>query len=374
MKKERLVVYPFDVQFSPVLRHKSLLEEYEIVALVSPRGWGFTDKDACEADEGESTEMIVSSDFDKCMELCDTVFFGETIIPLDFDKYIMPKVNKAVEAGKNILFSIHISVENYEAILKKCNDHNVSLRYFNYWENKEILLNNEAVQDTLYDINTPVIFVMGMGERTNKFEIQLSLREQMLKKGYSVGQIGTRSYCELMGFHSFPSFMFSNLSEANKIILFNNFVKKIEQIEKPDVIIIGIPDGVMPVNRKILTGFGIFAYEVSQAVIPDTAILSTYYEDFNSEYYAKMVETIKIRLGCNIDCFNVSNNMIDWIYSNALRKMTLTSLDSEFIDQKIKKFKASKIPVFNVLNSKDSVDMADYLIDILAEYGERECI
>jgi peptide maturation system protein (TIGR04066 family) len=143
--------------------------------------------------------------------------------------------------------------------------------------------------DLTLDIDTPVIFVLGTGERTNKFEIQLALRENMMKMGYKASQVGTREYCELLGFHSFPRFMFGNgISEISKIASFNRFIKSLERDECPDVIIIGVPRGIMPFNNRLPNGYGILAYEVSQAVTPD----STVYSDTGSNAETGLIDFI----------------------------------------------------------------------------------
>lgn len=126
---------------------------------------------------------------------------------------------------------------------------------------------------------------MGVTNKACKFEIQLSIRENLQSKGYKISQIGSRNYCEFLGFHSFPGFMYNrNLSESEKIILFNNYIKRLENDENPDLIVIGIPGGIMKRNDTFTSYFGIFAYEISQAVTPDYVICSTQYQDFKHEY------------------------------------------------------------------------------------------
>ena len=73
MGKNRLLIYPYDLQFCPIVRHKKLLEDYEIMALVSPRGWGLTGKDGGSADNGGELGINVSSDFENNLVLCDTI-------------------------------------------------------------------------------------------------------------------------------------------------------------------------------------------------------------------------------------------------------------------------------------------------------------
>jgi peptide maturation system protein (TIGR04066 family) len=373
MCKHKIVVYPYDDQFTPVLRHQDLLQDYEVVGLVSPKGWGLTGRDAGEADNGSPLGISVTSDFEGSLECCDAVLFSESRIQLEFRQYLMPKVMKAIEAGKDILFTSSLTDDLCNEILKACTDHSVDFIY--YPETRGVSRGIAGDDDLLCDIDTPVIFVLGTGERTNKFEIQLALRENIMKMGYKVSQVGTREYCELLGFHSFPRFMFGDaISETSKIVSFNRFIKGLERNECPDVIIIGIPGGIMPFNNSLPNRFGILAYEVSQAVTPDSTVYSCYYSEYTPEYFSKMIDTLKYRLGCKVDCYNMSNNIFDWVISRAEGRIAYTSSNSRFIDEKLKAYEQLELPVFNVLSSEGIARMVDCLINKLSEYGETECI
>lgn len=374
MEREKLIIYPYDCEFTSILRHSNLLSNYEITGLASPGGWGLNGRDAGEADYGSQLGIPVTNDFNECLELCDTVLFSDSRKQMDLEKFIMPKVFKAIGMGKNIIFTIPLTNNTFDMIEKECINGGVDFNYFNYslgqCEKQEV----PGEQNFLYDIDTPVIFVLGIGDKANKFEVQLALRENIIKMGYRVSQVGTRGYCELLGFHSFPQFMYSNnLTESSKIILFNQFVKKLEK-EKPDVIIIGIPGGIMPFSNKLTNDFGIVAYEAAQAVAPDSAIFCCHYEDYNEEYFSKMVNTMRYRLGCIVDCFNMANSELDWMNSKEQNKIVYTSLDSKFVDEKIKKYKGLDTPVFNVLNNKDASGMTEHVINRLSDYGKTESI
>ncbi|MCS4481257.1 TIGR04066 family peptide maturation system protein [Clostridium botulinum] len=200
-------------------------------------------------------------------------------------------------------------------------------------EEKYNILNMEAVQ--LEKIQTPIIFVLGTGDRSGKFEIQLCLRENLMQMGYKVSQVGSRNYCELMDFHSFPQFMYSTeITEEEKVIYFNNFIKDIELNDNSDVIIIGIPGGIMPFNDKYTNGFGILAYEISQAVKPDAAVFTTLYEDYNKEYFESIDNTIKYKFGFEIDCYNLSNIQFDWMKFENLNEQFYITLDYNFISKR----------------------------------------
>ncbi|MCX7747536.1 MAG: TIGR04066 family peptide maturation system protein [Clostridia bacterium] len=369
--KEKLVVYPYDLEFTPILRHKELLRDFEITGIVSPKGWGLEGRDAGFTDKGSKLNITVESRLENVIYSCDTVLITESLRKFDFEKLVMPNIVLAVKEKKNIICSLRLEEHIHNRIKRLCEEEGISFRYCYNSETQPLKPDIEHIKE----IRTPVIFVLGVAERTHKFHIQLALREQLSQMGYKVGQIGSRRCCELMEFHSFPYFMYSKgLSETEKIMLFNNFVKEIELKEKPDVIIIGIPGGIMPFNKEFSNHFGIFAYEVSQAVIPDAVIFSTLYEDYLPYYFELMNSTVKYKLGFDIDCFNLSNIQLDWNKSTEDKKLSFVTVDSGFIENKKDKLSAANVQIYNVLNQEDEVKIAEFLVDRLSCREEAECI
>ncbi|EPR11661.1 TIGR04066 family peptide maturation system protein [Ruminiclostridium papyrosolvens] len=375
MENKKVLIYPYDSGFTPILRHRQFLVGYEIVSLVSPGGWGLKGRDSGDADKSGHTGLNVTADFDEALELCDIVMIVDSEKHLDFQKYIMPKVFTAAEHGKDITVTAQLRDEDLKTISQKCKEAGVGFKYLNYPENHKKFPTITVENEFLYNINTPVVFVLGIGERTSKFEIQLSLREKFLSEGYKVSQIGTRGYCELLGFHSFPEFMFNGtLPETNKIVFFNHLIKKIENDEQPDVIIIGIPGGIMPFNNNLTNRFGILAYEVSQALPSDSAIFSCHYAEYDNNYFKGLSDLVKYRLGFEVGCYNISNVMFDWVNSKQENKNIYTTLDSTYIDEKLNLYSKMEIPVFNVQNTDSAGNMSEHIISKLADYGNAQCI
>lgn len=371
-RKEKLLVYPYDIETLPIIRYSELLCGYEICGLVSPQGWGLTGGDAGYADGGRALGIIVSSDFDEELEKCDTVFFAESEIKLDFERIIKPKLNKAAAAGKNIICALELDSEMREEMIELCSRCGV---YFKHMNNSGKGSRITNVREELYELNTPVIFVLGISERTQKFEIQLALRKNIMDMGYKISQVGSRNCCELLGFHSFPQFMYDrSFSESEKIVLFNRYVKSIEIKEKPDVIVIGIPGGVMPFNSRFTNGFGILAFEISQAIVPDAAIFSLLYEDYEKENLEKIYTMVRHRLGFEIDSFNLSNTKFDWDASKQDDEISYISVDSQFLQSTKKKFGAMNLPVYSIPGENDALKMTRIIIGKLEEYAEVQSV
>lgn len=365
-KKERLLVYPYGVELAAAIRHRDMLCGYEVSELVSPPGWGFDGKDAGFVDGSDEMGIIITDDFEAALHNCDTVLFGEACLEMDFIRVIEPKIQAAAVMGKNIILTAAFDGESCEKAVSICSEKGVSCKWLGCERIQALLRGNEEI----LEISTPVVFVLGITERANKFEAQLALRRRVQQSGYRISQVGSTSSAELLGFHSFPSFMKGHAySEQQKIVMFNRFIKKIEAEEKPDLIVIGIPGGCMSICNKLPNGFGITAYEVSRAVVPDAAVLGLLYDEYEKEHLEGLSSALKNRLGFEIDCFSLSNVKLDWDAALQEGNMSFITLDSRFIEKRKAACKEQGFPVYNVLNPCDASDMADNIISRLEKYA-----
>lgn len=369
--KHKTMIYPFNVESAPLIRHNNLIDNYDFTQAISPNGWGLNGKDVGCADGGQYIGLKIDNDFDKALESCDAVFFNESNEKIDFNKVIYPKIIKAAENSKDIICTMELENRMVEEISHTCHENSKSFEYFSNKCDKIISPPNEQI----FQIDIPVIFVIGLAERTNKFEIQLNLRKQLRKMGYKVAQVGTRHYCELMGFHSFPKFMYSkDIAESEKVTLFNYYIKSISITEKPDVIVIGIPGGTMPFNNEYTNRFGILAYEVSRAVTPDVAVLTTPYSNASKDNFECISKSHLYKFGYCIDCFNIGNSFLNANASRLTGSLQYITMDCNFINEKKNMYNSLNIPIYNILDTNDAKEMSNLLINKLQEYGETKVV
>lgn len=370
-KKEKLMIYPYDLQSAPFVRHKKLLPVYDLIGLVSPNGWGYTGKDAAIADGGPPTGITIGNDFERLLYECDTVLFSENAKDLDFNRSIYPRIKQAIEAKKNIVATLDMNNDKIGEISVLCKEAGVSFTTFDNRYDYDAIFADSPDDEKLLKIHTPVIFVLGSGEKTHKFNLQLLLREHIMNQGYSVSQIGTRKYSQLFGMHPIPSLVLgTSLADYKKVILFNRFVRMIEKAENPDVIIIGIPGGIMPYDDDMTNKFGLAAYMISNAIEPDAAVFSSIYEDWTESYYERVCNTVKYKFGFEIDCFNQSNSLVDWTNSRQFNMVIHNFLGYDLIEEKKKRFAGFEKPVFNIFNDKDAAHLPEHIINKLADYAE----
>ena len=368
--KEKTMVYPFDYNFMPVLRNRDLLRQYVITKLVSPRGWGLEGKDAGTAFYDQSNGMVISSDFEEGLSAVSWVMFVDPGNAINFKKLIYPKMVNAIEAGKNILCHYRdIEEELLQQLREKSRAH--SIQFISAPDQAAAEpFTSEVEYLKLLDIDTPVVSVLGFSERVNKFDTQLLLRSGLQTRGYKVSQIGSRDYCEILDFHSFPRFMYdTHLSEVSKIVLFNQFVKRIEKQERPDIIIIGVPGGVMPFNNQFTNRFGIMAYMLSQAVPPDTAILNCHFDNYNKEYFEKIRTTLKYKLGAELCCSVMPNVFFDFTASKEADKEIYLNVNSRLVDKMVEGLAGLDPPVFSLTANNSKAEITTCVIEHLAQYA-----
>ncbi|MEA4964158.1 TIGR04066 family peptide maturation system protein [Lutispora sp.] len=363
MDRKRALVYPYDSESAFLIRFNHLNKAFDSIGAVSPRGWGLVGKDAGAADGGDELGFKVVKDFEEYNDKdYDAVALVDSFKELDFEKIVYPKLELLASKGKDIISLKRIESSHLKLLEELCSNNNVSFRHF-VDEKKP-----DMPQFTnILDMDVPVIFVLGLGDRTQKFNIQLSLWEGLKSLGYNVSQIGSKNYGNIFGFHSFPDFMLNNdIAEQDKVILFNRMVKRIEINEKPDVIIIGIPGGIMAINKDIAQGFGIIPYMISQAVKADASILSIYYEEYNEDFFKEIELLARYRFRTPIDCFNLSNIKIDYAEVEQSRQMSYLMVDRAFIDNKKNKYEGANKAFFNILNENDQRNMAQYIVNVLS--------
>jgi peptide maturation system protein (TIGR04066 family) len=373
---EKILIYPYGREFAPVIRNRRLLGNCEIAGLVSPPGWGMEGKDACRADRGPDVGMLVHGDFERAIEKCDTVLIADCTIQQDFREAVYRNMDFAVEKGKNIICTLELDDGYLTDIGKRCFSRNKYFKYFgkhNRSEGNEITATKSGC---IAEITVPVVLIGGISENTGKFEIQMALRNLLLDKGYSVGQIGSRHYCELFGFHSFPRFIYeTGLSEPQKIIMFNHYVKSLEAGEHPDVILIGVPGDLTLFDRRYPGHFGAAAFLISNAVIPDFFVLSILYTE--APVQINIIKTlIEKRMGFSIDCINISNAQFDLSQSNEKKQKCYNYLPYKLVDDRISSFGKTDTPLVNILNERGREETSSLLIDTLSDYcgSENMCI
>ena len=216
-------------------------------------------------------------------------------------------------------------------------------------------------------LDIPVVVIAGVWEKTDKFEISLALRERFMRDGYKVSQVGSRCGCEMLGFHSFPGFMFQkDLDGVDKIICLNRWMIQIAENEQPDLVLITIPGAIQDFNEKFTRGFGLLPHLVFHAVMPDVFLMCTFYLRESAEVLEDLSVFCKYRFGASVDIFHMSNLIIDFHESEERGCIVTNSIYRETVSRTVAKdFSNSVVPVFNGVDSRECDRMYEMLIEKL---------
>ena len=292
------MVYPASRYVSVLARYPGEIPGCEEIRFVTPEGWGADGEDFSSLDGGFPTGVQLSNDFDRALDKADAVLFADGPIPLP-EKYLLGKIAQALDAKKRVVLE-----KIPEGLAGKLPLDRVEILQ----EDDPVSVTKPQMQDPeIRTIPVPVVFVLGTGPHTNKLEVQTALGKHFRERGYAVSQVASRNLGNFLGYHTVPESLFSQAATTkDRIILLNRYFHKIYLRDKPEVMVIGLPGGIMPVNPIRFDELGEKAYLISQAVTPDAAVLCTYTFEFNQEYVKEMQAICQYRLGTAVKHLVVS--------------------------------------------------------------------
>lgn len=348
------VIYPMNKEFVEIIKYIKMLENYEKIIPVSLIGQGVDNRDVGELVKGSPLGIIITPDFEKNVHDATEIIFTE------FSDIVYDKIIYSIEQKKNIICLCELEDKVEERIILKCKEK--GLTYKNYCNLSETY--PERKKTRLKQVSVPILLICGLSEYTNKFELQLKVRNEFLKRGYSVSQVGSKKYSSLFGMHNFPQFMFHDIQESEKIYLFNSYVKQIEDTEKPEIIIIGVPGGVMPYDADHPNGFGVVNYLVSNALNVDCTLLSLSYNEYDESFWNFAANYMKFRYEYPIQSFHLSNVFHDVYGDERNDHERLIYINQKKVNEKIKTFERNDI--FNLNNEGAFISKIDEIINYLS--------
>lgn len=343
--KKTVLIYPFTHEYTLFIKKAALLDNIEKIIPVSPKGWGY---------EGEKVPfrdsyLHVSTDYELNCELCDEVWFINTCIEIDEKKMILPKILFAQKYKKRII--------NFrEANLKN-----------------NCMIENENGEKTEVDsgidiINTPIILTAGLYKNTNISDVELVLADGKICDNYKVVQISSKKEGEAFGMRCFPQFMQSTqYTESEKIILFNRFIKEIELKEKPDLIIIGVPNGVKSYSRDIVEDFGMQFSMIVNAVSVDIMILSTPYFEYTNDDIENIRKLVWNRYGVYVDYIDIVPKRIKIDDSMLVNRLLYLTIDNNMVAKWRRQIDNKDI--YEVYEEKEACRLQDNILKRLSGFG-----
>ncbi|MDF2537853.1 MAG: peptide maturation system protein family [Herbinix sp.] len=365
---KKIVVYPFSRDSLPLVRYLNKLNpSYNVTEIVSPKGWGFTGKDAGMIHLTPEIGILITNDIKQALEKSDTLFIVDSKKIDSVYESIIKSIEIAFDMGKDVICAVSLLEDDLESIQNSWKEFNVKFIYFpnaKYSSGNNKRLYHSSSRG-LYNTKAPIIFISEMHEGLDGLEVLYAATYYFRKNGYKTTSLSEKNYSELLDIYTLPDFIQNlNVPDIDKIYQFNDFIKDIEEKEKPDIIFLQLPGGIMKYNDKITNNFGIIPYLISQAVQGDYIILCTPYAFFNDEYYKKLNDVFSYRYGVGLESFHMSNTIVDENSLLEKGEFSVFHIKQEEVDHQIQKID-NEIPVFNCINSIDSENMFHHLIETL---------
>lgn len=350
-KSKRAAIYPYNRKVSSIIRYSNLLSGYEIVSAIVPNGFNVSHKDVAVLEKRENIGILGQSSFSEGIKNCDVLIVAEFDATIQFRRIIIKNVLKAMSEGKDVL-SLFIFNEEEERIFNRMADV-YSIKYTSYHSFSDFSV---PYSDSMNETYAPIILIAGLNEECQKFDIQLELKRYLEKVGYRVTHIGSKHYSELFGGHSFPQFMYeTELCINEKIIGLNAYVRKLEKDEAPEVIVIGVPGGLLPITDKLHQNYGLTAFEVGFALQADICLLAAPpICDLNFNTLFGKVESLLGIRPCGVGISNVRFNQE--ATKSGFQGISLDILDPCEIEEFIPSLQSNSVlPIVNICD-KDSLE------------------
>ena len=293
----RCSLFPFTPEIEILLRHCDLLPTNDVIIsnIIS-----FKEDIHQLRRFREETGIQCTSSIDKSFQQSDAIVLLDNNQEYIWDKYYAC-IDAAVALSKPIYAG--------RSLVKTIPDANRE-RYIERIE-KFHILQNQYVDRRLFEISTPIIVILGVGENCGKFECHLELKTLLDSSGYHAEHLSSNPLGSLMGMKSLPDFLFNPfLSFSEKVLEINKYVFDLCSVERPDILVISIPGGIMPFTEKDTNYFGEIPLVISAALPIDYGIETFYYCTDNPENYLRRISQYTLhRYQINVAMFYMSRQM-----------------------------------------------------------------
>jgi len=293
---KKIAIFPIDHNTVTFARY-AYMGNYEAIALLAPQLNVLEGNDISKIDGGTNANIQLHIDYKLKIWDCDVVYFTNSDLIQDMSIY-HDLIEYAKDLGKETIIAKSVLARLGQKAETECCK-------------QQPIFFDDSIPPKLMTIEAPIISLFTIGENCGQPQTELSMREFFLNKDYHVMQIGTQEYSNVIGCINLPSFMFdSTVDSQKKIIMLNRFVYDLYMSEKPELILIGVPNPIMKYNDVILNGFGIIPFIIHNAIKSDIGVLSIYYGEYTHEYLKLITQFCKYRFDVQTKYFSIANSHV----------------------------------------------------------------
>lgn len=341
---KKVLFFPYHPDLKTLIDHKDYLKGYQIAGFISYK----EDKGLLHSlNQSLGLEDIP---YDQLIQDCDAVILLDNYRGFEIGKYYQV-IQDVIGHQKDIFITplalSQLDFENYHVQYKL-----LELLPDGIDDIKEEYAIMREIK--IYDVDVPIIGVFGQGKNCDKFENQLLLKE-VLEEEYEVITVTTNALGVLFGCYTIPSFLYENLPFQEKIVIFNYYIKNISKHGNPDIIILGIPEGISPFEKQEYHHFAEYPLILSSAVPIDMAILCTYFmHGPKLENALKgIAEYCRKRFNVPVGAIAISRTVFE-IPNETHEKIVFEYLDKSFLQKYYPDLKCINLPMINLLAREEA--------------------
>ena len=353
-----ILLYPYSDSYKWIFDEEENFRYSNTIVAITPNEWITEKKLTTFIDTEENLKIR--------LKRSSILWIVPSMLKLDFNTRILSIIKYAVGLGVKIFYTRPIE-ENEKNILAKVIPDE---QWIGQEHTRNIPIN--TLNKEIFDIDTPVLFVLGLSKSINSLKQLLDLKKQFMEEGYKVALCSDEKEAQIFE----GAYWLNMLSETeskgrnqvDKIILLNHYLKQIEVNENFDLIIIGILKGTTSFGRKIVEDFGVNAYSVSKAVRPDCTVLNVFYGNYGRDSLEILGEETANVIGSSIDFYNIVNKVIKLEDSESQHQICTLEVDDSLVLDKIKELNMNNIYCSSQKNELKK--LANSIIEKLESYVE----
>lgn len=343
---KKIDIFPFNSFLLPYIRHyNELQDEYVIENVYVHDKNQMVGRDLSYSCNSEHVGINAKSISDICKSNSDFLVAINDNKHIEQD-YMYRIFKEAIKNDIKVLFCVNKNDNIDNCILELRKKSNGKFDILHQKDLPERLLNDKI------SLQTPVILVGGLIDEPDITELLLRLYIKLTEMNINTAVI-TKSLLNFnMNFYNIDEIFNQYRTEEGKIKAIKNFVKTIEVIEQPDLILIEAPDPLIEYNEYIGNGYGIRTYMLSRAVLPDSIVGVVPFELATAKYVEYLYNYLFRRYDAPLNGTHISNTIIDSLDAYESGKITYVHAEINLVNKYIEMERSqSAIPIDNIFTN-----------------------
>ena len=347
---KNILLFPYHHDIDTIIEHKQQLHNFGIAGVISYF------EDQSKIDELNKKLNINNTEYKCLLKSCDAVLLLDNYRGFKLDKYYNV-IDDALFYNKEVLITPlaakQLNLLNYQG--------KYSLLEKNFEEYNDFPLTVHTIKEK-YNIDVPIIGIIGQGINTDKFKTQLFVKKAV-ERDYKVTTITSNSLGALFGCYTMPRFLFENISFEEKILRFNHYICQLYDANKSDVFVIGIPEGIAPFASQEFHHFAEYPLVISTALSIDIAVLCTYLMIGEKLEYGlnKIMDFCFNKFNIPIGLVAISRTFFD-IPQEEYESIIFEHPSNDFLEKYYPNVNKICLPMINITNESQALNSINQLL------------